>query len=189
MNTILIVDKGCDIKESNVKNYDDNDLYKKCKFKSAENFALRAAWRVKKYKFNIVEVWGKNKGRAGQENKYDFPPPIDKELFFGSCAIVGKSTDNEIVDITEEEWLKIYEKLFGGFENLNDTAVLDELEEDELEDVPDHLKTKSGYLKDSFIVEDGEGEDIPSGSESESDSFDNTSELSIEEYTYSDNEF
>tara|TARA_Y100001970_G_C13945616_1_gene705495 strand:+ start:65 stop:628 length:564 start_codon:yes stop_codon:yes gene_type:complete len=187
MNTILIVDKGGTINETNVKNYDDNDLYKKCKFKNGENFTLRAAWKVKKYKFNIVEVWGKDKGRAGQENKYDFPPPIDKDLFFGSCAIVGKSIDNEIINISEEEWLKIYEKLFGGFENLNDTAVLDELEEDELENVPDHLKTKSGYLKDSFIVEDGEVEDVPS--ETESDSFDNTSELSIEDYTYSDNEF
>ena len=59
-----------------------------------------------------------------------------------------------------ELWEEIYEKLFGGFENLKDTSKEDELEEDELDDVPDNMKTKEGYLKDGFIVENSDDDDI-----------------------------
>jgi hypothetical protein len=44
--------------------------------------------------------------------------------------------------------------LFGGFETLADNADDDEEEEDELENVPSRMKTKDGYLKDGFIIED-----------------------------------
>ena len=50
-------------------------------------------------------------------------------------------------DVTIEEWERAYEKLYGGFENLVDLSKEDEEEEDELEDVSDSEKTKSGYLK------------------------------------------
>ena len=55
-------------------------------------------------------------------------------------------------DVTIEEWERAYEKLYGGFENLVDLSKEDEEEEDELEDVSDSEKTKSGYLKDEFVV-------------------------------------
>ena len=46
---------------------------------------------------------------------------------------------------------KIYEKLFGGFEDLTLTAIEDENEIDELENIPKEKKTKQGYLKDDQI--------------------------------------
>ena len=47
-----------------------------------------------------------------------------------------------------KEWKCIYEKLYGGFESLND-------ENDESDESDDDLpKTKSGYVKDDFIVDD-----------------------------------
>ena len=49
-------------------------------------------------------------------------------------------------------WEKIYEKLFGGFEDLDATAEEDEMS-DELANVQS-MKTKTGYLKDGFIVDD-----------------------------------
>ena len=65
-------------------------------------------------------------------------------------------------------WGKIYEKLFGGFEDLAATAAEDENEEDELANVPKEKKTKDGYLKDGFVVDSsGTDEDV---SESEEDS-------------------
>ena len=39
-------------------------------------------------------------------------------------------------------WEKFYEDLFGGFENLADTAKEDEEEEDELENIPAILKNR-----------------------------------------------
>ena len=60
----------------------------------------------------------------------------------------------------------MYEKLFGGFEDLTTTALEDENEEDELEKVPKDKKTKHGYLKDGFVVDSDEDEEY-SGSDSE----------------------
>ena len=63
-----------------------------------------------------------------QENKYEFPPPIDSVLFFGGCVLVAKS-DNSIVDLRISSWNKIYETLMGGFEDLDEEG---EDEEDDL---------------------------------------------------------
>jgi hypothetical protein len=104
-----------------------------------------------------LSVFAKIDGKANNENKYDFPPPIDTKLFFGSCAIVAQllQGDNkyQIITLTFGLWQKIYEKLFGGFENLDITCIEDENEIDELDDIPKHKKTKEGYLKDDFVVD------------------------------------
>ena len=56
--------------------------------------------------------------------------------------------------------IKMYEKLFGGFEDLTLTCVEDEEEEDELENIPKSMKTKKGgYLKDGFVVDSSDAED------------------------------
>jgi ABC-type glutathione transport system ATPase component len=98
-------------------------------------------------------------------------PPIDKKLFFGSCAIIAFVKNNDgnksYQDLTLPLWNKIYEKLFGGFEDLSSTAAEDEDEEDELANVPKEKKTKHGYLKDGFVVDSSETEDELSASNSE----------------------
>ena len=116
-----------------------------------------------------VSVYAKTEGKANMENKYDFPPPIDSTLFFGSCALVCQQIKDdgslEYVSLSVEQWEKFYEKLFGGFENLADTAAADEEEEDELANVPAIKKTKQGYLKDDFVVEDEEEGDAEEADE------------------------
>ena len=99
----------------------------------------------------------------------------------------------------------MYDKLFGGFEDLAATCIEDDTEIDELDAIPADKKTKQGYLKDGFVVDsedtedenyissDGEDED-ESGStnskeeESDLDIGDIGSELSEDEYEYSDDE-
>ena len=116
-------------------------------------------------------MYGKIEGKAGLENKYDFPPPVDKILFFGNMVLVNKDED-KLKDLSVEEWNVVYEKLFGGFENLDDTAKEDENEEDELIDLPDSMKTKDGYLKDGFVIDnDGSNSDTYSGSELEEEEY------------------
>lgn len=165
MTTIVIIDKGCSLKTLTVKQYNVDELYKKCGFKKADGFGLQVEWPVKlegqKY---LIQMYGKTDGKANMENKYDFPPPIDKELYFGSCALVGfiknELNVNVPLNLSIELWNKIYEKLFGGFEDLSSTAVEDENEEDELENVPKNMKTKvGGYLKDGFVVDSSDVED------------------------------
>ena len=153
--SVIIIEKDGNVKELKVKNYDEDDLYKKCGFKSSTDFKLHTVWKninLNNTVYNI-HVYGKLVGRANQENKYEFPPPIDNELFFGSCALVNK-VDNIPKNLTSGEWNRIYEHLYGGFEDLGDEDT-DE-SEDEDENLP---KTKSGYVKDDFIVDDDDDDD------------------------------
>jgi len=174
MVEILVVEKNGSIKETNVKNINEDELYKKCGYKKPNGFEVRTKWTItiKKNlnkKFNI-ELYAKEEGRATSENKYDFPPPVDTTLFFGNCLLINKDEDGNIDDLSKEHWDMIYEKLFGGFEDLNANAAEDEDEEDELDNIPSELKTKEGYLKDNFVIEmnsDDEIDDNLSNSEEE----------------------
>ena len=205
--TIIIVDKSASLKNLTVKDYKVDELYKKCGFKKADTFILQVEWPVKldgqKY---LIQMYGKLNGKANMENKYDFPPPVDKQLYFGSCALVGmlhdESNSRSHINLSLELWNKIYEKLFGGFEDLAVIGTDDDDEEDELENVPKKLKTKKGgYLKDGFVIdssdteeaagsetedEDDEVSDKPSDEEEELVVEEIGSELSEEAYDYSD---
>ena len=172
--TIIIVEKTGSLKSLSIKDYKVEELYKKCGFKKADDFIKQVEWSAKydgkKY---FIEVFAKKEGRANSENKYDFPPPIDTTLFFGSCAILAylKQSDGSksYTDLSLPLWNKIYEKLFGGFEDLAATAGEDEAEEDELANVPKEKKTKQGYLKDGFVVDSSDTEENISGSVSDED--------------------
>jgi len=159
---IILIDKFGKIKtlQVNTKDFKKEDLYKKCGFKKDNDFSKQTEWKitVEKQKYKI-SVYAKTDGRANTENKYDFPPPIDNTLFFGTCAVISEIKDQgtnfyNLSDLSIDLWEKIYEKLFGGFENLNDTAYEDENEDDELANVKSDKKTKQGYLKDGFVVDD-----------------------------------
>ena len=112
-----------------------------------KSFKQQAAWHVKKYS-RSVELWARTDGRAGQENKYEFPPPVDELLFFGDCLLVSRAPFTAVL------WKKIHAHLFGGFDDLTQSADNDDAESDELENVPEKKKTRHGYLKDGFIVDD-----------------------------------
>jgi hypothetical protein len=201
---IIIVEKTGILKSLGIKDFKEEDLFKKCGFKKTEDFINQHEWNVKTggKKYSIV-VYAKTDGRANSENKYDFPPPIDNKLFFGNCAILAKDDTQTYVDLSLELWEQIYEKLFGGFEDLAATALDDDLEEDELASVPKELKTKDGYLKDGFVVdssdtddeyyetndinndlEDDDDNDDEEEDEEDEDDEDIGSELSEESYDY-----
>ena len=162
MTSIVLIETNGTVKTLKAKEVTADSLYKKCGFRIADDFVRRHTWRVRLNKSDeerfIVSVWAKKSGKANFENKYDFPPPIDKELYFGTCAIVrtSENNENEFIDLTKEMWEKIYEKLFGGFEDLGDE---DEYSEDELANVDPSLLTAHGYLKDGFVVSDKESID------------------------------
>jgi hypothetical protein len=171
---IIIVEKSGSLKSLSIKDFKTEELYKKCGFKKGEDFVKQVEWNAKyeseKY---YIEVYAKTEGRPNSENKYDFPPPIDTKLFFGNCAILAyhKKEDGSrfYTDLSLPLWNKIYEKLFGGFEDLAVTAKEDEEEEDELANVPKEKKTKHGYLKDGFVVDSSDTEENDSESSTEDD--------------------
>ena len=203
---IVIVERLGGLKLLSIKDFKPEDLYKKCGFKKAEDFNKQTEWNVKlEGKKYLIQLYAKADGRANSENKYDFPPPIDNKLFYGSCAIVAQLKKEDgfkmYCNLSVALWNKIYEKLFGGFEDLASTAKADEEEEDELANVPKEKKTKDGYLKDGFVIDSsGTEDDFESSSYDEDDDVvKNTeddddddealeigSELSEESYDYDD---
>ena len=152
MPIVLIIEKKGSVKELNIKKYDEEELYKKAGFKSAEGFKMATTWSIKiDDKSYCISVYGKTNGRAGQENKYEFPPPIDTTLFFGNCILVNQNDDKEVVSVSKSEWKEIYEELYGGFEDIGSEDSEEESEEDD--DLP---RTKNGYVKDGFVVDDSD---------------------------------
>jgi hypothetical protein len=154
MVKLIIVDKGCNLKVTSIKNLQLDTLYKKCNLKKKDNLDNRTSWEIKEGSY--VTLFAKDEGRANSENKYELPPPIDKELYYGSMVLIkhtGKEiTNDNVEDLSLEEWNKLYEKLFGGFEDLNEE---DSYSEDD--EIPEQFKTKDGYSKeDGFIVSEGE---------------------------------
>ena len=189
MVNIILVDKSGDLKLCKYNVDKGDELYKKCKFKKQDNFEKRTTWKTKKnkYDFSSVSLYSRDTGKANTENKYDFPPPVDTPLYFGVCALVANDENDDCIDLSIEAWETFYEELFGGFENLADTAAEDNNEEDEMESIPAEMKTKSGYLKDDFVVDDNPVDN--SSNESDEEEFDDDSaELELEEYSYSDEE-
>ena len=184
--TIIIIEKNGTLKSLAIKDFKVEELFKKCGFKKGEDFLKQVEWNAKyDAKKYFIEVYAKTDGRANSENKFDFPPPIDNKLFFGSCAILAylKKDDGSkcYTDLSLPLWNKIYEKLFGGFEDLAATAAEDEAEEDELANVPKEKKTKQGYLKDGFVVDSSDTDENEASTGSEDDENDDDLEGETEE--------
>jgi hypothetical protein len=106
--------------------------------------SLQHSWKTLTHD---IQLYAKKRGKAGDENKYEFPPPVDSALYFGRCLLVNPSGD-----LTIEMWNEFYEGIMQ-FEDIEDT-------EEEEEDMPEGEYT-NGYLKDGFVVSDNELEEEP----------------------------
>lgn len=193
MVKIVLISKGGDVKSKNVQLNELEQLYKKCGFSSSDDFERRHTWE---HSDGYLSLYAKNDGKARTENKYDCPPPCDKpeDLYFGALAVIKHSSEtpdiDELVNLEKDEWETFYEAAFGGFESLGD----EDSSEDELENVPQEMKTKHGYLKDGFVVDTTSSDEdyVPnqvgelSESEASMDSDSEDDELSEESYVSSD---
>ena len=114
--------------------------------------------KLHKWKYNNFDfvIYGCENGNAGEENKYDLPPPIDCELYFNDLYII-KLNNNKLENLSIEEYNTFYNDCFGGFEDIEST---DDEEEDEL----------SEHTSDRDFIDD---DNISIGSE--------THELDLEE--------
>lgn len=175
MVKLIIVDKVKNKKSTDVKKFNIEELYKKCNLRKSDYFGKKHTWKIDKYNC-YISVFAKDNGRANSENKFELPPPVDNVIYYGSIIMIkhgDPELDNENVEnMTLDEFEKIYEEMFGGFEDLTKTS---EEEEDELDNIPDEDKTKEGYLKDGFVVDDEEEE------EEDSDYIPDTEEKSDDE--------
>jgi len=181
MVKFVIIEKTGNIKQVKSDIINRDVLLKKCKFTSGDGFNKQHSWavNVNGEQLNIC-LYAKSKGRANSENKYELPPPLDSDLFFGSMAVVaygGLGQENTLFDCTEKIWTSVYNKLMGGFEDLHSE------EEEEEEYVPPEKLTKHGYKKGGFVVDEEEEEELEEleEEEEEAEEIDTT-----EEETYED---
>lgn len=168
MVKIVLIQKNGDVIDKNVNKFTISDMYKKCGFRKPKDFSVQYSWSVDDE--NYITLFAKTSGRANTENKFELPPPIDQTLFFGTIGIIksvgpiynpannefDEDADAYIEPFTVKEWKVVYEKLMGGFEDLNTS---NEYESDELENYSkDKLTKLGGYLKDNFVVDENEDE-------------------------------
>jgi len=154
MTNYVFICKNGDVEQKITKTQIEYEkIFKLCNYKTSSGFEKLHCFSLNKSDTkNGYEVYGKKSGRANNENKYEFPPPIDKELYFGSLCILKRENDN-ITDLTIHEWSNVYESLFGGFEDIEDS---DEERSFDSEVYNSDEYTKEGYHKDSFIIDDDE---------------------------------
>ena len=107
-------------KRSNVKSItkDNIDFIKNNKHISKIN-----TWHYNNF---IYTLYGYINGDAGEENKYDLPPPCDCDLYFNDLYFI-KYDNNSIIDLSIADYNTFYAFCFEGFDSIENT-------EDEVED-------------------------------------------------------
>jgi len=102
-------------------------------------------WKYNDYDFVI---YGCENGNAGEENKYDLPPPIDCELYFDDLYII-KLKNNKLTNLTIEEYNTFYNDCFGGFEDIQSS------EEEEDEELSEHSSDRDFINDDNISLGSG----------------------------------
>lgn len=177
--TGVLIDKHGKCITKQFRDISNDNLYKKCGFSTNDSFGLIQTFKCKD---NYVHLYGKNSGRANSVNKFELPPPVDSTLYYGSIIVL--STEKKVLDIenlqdyTKEKWRVDYEFLMGGFEDIENTD--NESETDEMDEYSESEKTKNGYLKDGFVVDEDTSTSISQDTNEESEYED--SELEEEPY-------
>ena len=102
-------------------------------------------WKYNKYDFVI---YGCENGNAGEENKYDLPPPIDCELYFDDLYVI-KLNNNKLQDLNIEEYNTFYNDCFGGFEDI----ILSDNQDDD--DLSEHSSDRDFINDDNISLDSG----------------------------------
>ena len=133
---LLAITKGGDFEFfkldlANISNLDLKKFPKHIKKLFGKNDISREADFVcKNY---TISIFAFQDGKAGQENKFELPPPIDTALYFGCLIVIAHNSDT-IMTITQEMFNSFYNKVFEGFVNLDGEDTWSEEEEENTED-------------------------------------------------------
>ena len=151
MPKTVIISKSGDPVEKQFRDIKDETLHKKCGFSNNSNFTQIYSFRCNENRY--IHLFGKTKGNTNTINKLELPPPNDNKFFYGSILVIATPTItveyNKVQNYSIEDWENDYEAMFGGFDDVGS----EEESEDDLESYNDNSKTKSGYLKDDFVVD------------------------------------
>ena len=170
MVKIVLISRFGETRTLSISSFNYDELYKKCKFRKSDDFEKRHTWKLIWNNENIfIQLFSKDNGRATSINKYELPPPLEKEIYYGCMALVATSDVEcqSVVNLTTDQWQILYEKLHGGFEDLEDEDTSEE------EFIPPALRAQHGYSKeDNFIMNDDEDIEYDTPSQDSEDEYD-----------------
>ena len=99
-------------------------------------------------------LYGCIDGKAGKENKYELPPPLENSLFFDDLYLL-KYKNEAFCDLPINEYNKFYEDSYGGFEDICNSD--DETEES----LSEHTSDRE-FIDDDTISDFSSNNDITS---------------------------
>lgn len=157
MNTALVIEKDGTLKISNIKNIDK--LYSVCNYRNDTNFEVLYTWKNTLINY---ELYGKKKMKGSIKNNYQMPHPIDKELYYGALCVI-KKMNQEIVNMTMEDWILIINKFKTNVTERNNESnetdiEINENEKDEEEDETNTLQLLMKNREKELLHEDYEEE-------------------------------
>lgn len=165
MSSVLILTQKAEVKTAKLTNatvtFKDIQKY----FKKKSDPEVLGTYT---YKTLTLYLIGYTSGKAGTENKHEFPPPHDTILAFGDIMLVVSKDEHSFANpvvFKPEDYEVFYSKAFGGFDDLDsdeeddDDELLEEVIEEEvneeiIEDVEDKLIDDVDYDKHSYVSEE-----------------------------------
>jgi hypothetical protein len=165
-----IIIQNNNINENRVKNLTEETIYKKCNYKSVNDFTKIRSWE---YEDNVIELWGKNKGLDNLKSDFVFFKENDI-IVYGKSIFLMRDSD-KYMSLTRELFIDYFD-----------------IKEEEKEEVKDEdvLKCKGNGNGKSNVKSKEEGVDLCE-LDDDSDNGSNysyNSEISYELYSYSSDE-
>lgn len=87
-----------------------------------------------------IQLYAKKRGRAGTENMYKFPSPVDDNIYFGDCLLINSSGG----DLLIEEW--------DAFYTVDEEEDADEEETDEEEEEDGGILVSDNELEEEPYI-------------------------------------
>ena len=119
-------------------------------------------------------------GKERQINKYELPPPIDNEMYYGTMYAIAH-VDNKLINMNLDLFNKFYENSFEGFEDLDSQDSWSEEDDDENSDDRNFIASEGSVSE----YEEDSGEESSNSEDSELNTLGNP--LALEEWNLIDN--
>ena len=123
-------------------------------------------------------------GKERQINKYELPPPIDSEIYYGTMYALAHA-DNKLINMDLDLFNKFYENSFEGFEDLDSQDSWSEEDDDENSDDRNFIAYEGSVSEYEEDSEEDDEEESRNSEDSEMDIVGNP--LALEEWNLIDN--
>ena len=152
---VLILTQKAEVKIGKINIGKDTELnlhHIQTHFKKKVEPELLGTYNYKTYTLFLI---GFSNGKAGSENKHEFPPPHDSMLVFGDIMLIASKSDISFaspVPFKVEDYELFYSRAFGGFDDLDE-------EEDEDENENENENEIDEFVEDAEALEE-ENEEV-----------------------------